>query len=902
MRYQKQSNKITRRESLKIGAGLVAGFAAASTGFGALAVENNKNAQVANIHSNLLEEFTNGIRSVASTLDWVQDLLVIAMPAAAVGGCQAGIYTAAENGVKPWRQAMIRWLTSRKVQGNGAVLVRQEGSEGGAGLTAIIDPNAEYLFEVMVHVPGGVFFGDAQDKNLPVWIAVMDMNDRIIAEEQVKINWGDWAFAKVSFSSGTLREVRCIVQSRSPHSLPCLYFAEGFILTRKDQTWWNPQNLFCASRTAVRLNDERGLLVKTLDPDVVGGHNGVYLNWDGFFTKQGIAVGGGHWEQEYNHLSVDDPLVEHFREDGMARELDGKFVSTSKLWPGYNMCHNSPLWHSYYKERLTRVAPESHIISQDNIASASFLKWTDKGCFCLACRKGFREWLHQHWTPAQFSAAGIKDSANLDIADYVNQVREKTVLKGFDAVMADPILREYIRYGYVSQSSRWRDSVEAVKQAAGHPVAVCGNGGGGNGSRPYAIVLSQISDVLCVESGIGAALTKKSRALNVLATKTSLAAGEYHRPVWLYLSSLFHDSKAARTILRMVNSQAWSCGGVPMPWATAAGASGWFYDIEAMMCRFVQQHRALFARRQSCANVGLVYSLPTLAWRHFPVFGLNPDKYYRPFVSWAQLLEESHIPYEVNCWWHPLLGDENASMERLSRYKVLILPGVDCFSDDQRDAVRKFQANGGRVINLSFPELYNEDAIPRDPDQTLTVPGKNLFEIKPELLEYYISDSADHSSEGAEKRKRAVRKLQSIITAALAGDAMLKTDAHSDIWSNVWLDSNGKVISLHMVNGNIDEGNDQFRIVERSRWSVRLPEGFAVSEALVISPDESTASETLPVESGKGWATVVVPRIESYSIVALYSGDALVKAEQAAKLRRSQWMAGISNQNSDNPI
>ncbi len=285
MRYQKQSNKITRRESLKMGAGLVAGLAASSTVLRALAFENKENIFGANVVLNSLKEYSGSASPVALTLDWLHEMLVIAMPAAAVGGCQAGIYTAAENGVKPWRQALIRWLTSIKVQGNGAVLVRQEGPEGGAGITAIIDPNAEYLFEVMVHIPGGVFFGDAQDKNLPVWIAVMDMNDRIIAEEQVKINWGDWASAQVSFSSGTLREVRCIVQSRSPHSLPCLYFAEGFTLTRKDQTWWNPQNLFCASRTAVRLNDERGLLVKTLDPDVVGGHNGVYLNWDGFFTQ-----------------------------------------------------------------------------------------------------------------------------------------------------------------------------------------------------------------------------------------------------------------------------------------------------------------------------------------------------------------------------------------------------------------------------------------------------------------------------------------------------------------------------------------------------------------------------------------------------------------------------------------
>jgi hypothetical protein len=350
----------------------------------------------------------------------------------------------------------------------------------------------------------------------------------------------------------------------------------------------------------------------------------------------------------------------------------------------------------------------------------------------------------------------------------------------------------------------------------------------------------------------------------------------------------------------MANSQAWSDGGVPMPWATAAGSGGWFYDTEARMCRFVQKNRALFARRENCANVGLVYSLPTYAWREFSAFGLSSEKYRKWYVALARILEEMHIPYEVNCWWHPLLGDEKASMVRLSKYKVLILPGVDCFSDDQREAVRTFQAGGGRVVHLSCPKLYNEDAVPRGPDQTLAVPGKNLFEIKPELLENYISENSSQSSENEEKRKKATGKLLSVISAALAGDGMLKTDAHADIWSNVWLDNTGKVLALHLVNGDMDEGNDTFRIVERSRWSVRLPEGLSVSEALVISPDGSTASETLPVETGKGWATVVVPRVESYSVVALYAGDALSKAERAAKARRAEWMAFVAYQNAAN--
>jgi len=827
--------------------------------------------------------------------DWVHDALVVTMPAAAVGGCQAGIYTPADNGVRPWRQALIRWVTSRNVRGNAAVLVRQEGPEGGAGLSAIVDPRAEYLFEVSVYSPSKGNFGDeGQDKDLQIWVTVLDANDRVLAAAPVKLIPGDWAPGQVSFASGPSREVRCVVQAKTPQRPPCIYFVEGFRLTRKDYAWWNPQNLFNASRTAVRLRDEREHLIQTLDPDVVAGHNGVYLNWDGFFTQRGIAVGGGQWEQEYNHLAVDDPVVDQFRDDGMARDLDGKEIHGRRLWPGFYMCQNAPGWHSYYRQRLTRVAPEVQLLAQDNICNPSFLGvGGEKVCFCRWCRDGFRHWLRQGWAAEQFHAAGISDPAALDIAEYVKKVQESRIAKGRDAVLADPVLRAYIQFQYASQADRWRDSVAAVKQAAGHPIAVCGNQYGSGGTRPYSVTLSQISDVTLIETGAGP-LTLQKRAWDVLASKLGLAAGEYRRPVWLCLSSLLHVPQAAQSQLRMVDGQAWADGSVPMPWATAAGASGWFYDTEARMCRFVQRHRALYARRDRCANVGLVYSLPTHAWREFPTFGFSSAQYQQWFVACAQLLEEAHVPYEVNCWWHPLLGDDRVSLERLARYQVLILPGVDCFTDAQREAVRVFQARGGRVISVACPTLYDADAVPRSAGQTLAAPGERLFEIKPDVLTRYAHASEKPSPETAAEALTAAKEMQAIVFRAVAEDRMLVTDAPSDVWANVWLDDTRQVLALHLVNGNIDMKADRFRPVEGSRWRVHLPATLAVTEALFISPDEPSATKPLSVEVANGWATVIVPRIESYTIVALFSRNALTAADNVAKARRTLWQASVA--------
>ena len=123
---------------------------------------------------------------------------------------------------------------------------------------------------------------------------------------------------------------------------------------------------------------------------------------------------------------------------------------------------------------------------------------------------------------------------------------------------------------------------------------------------------------------------------------------------------------------------------------------------------------------------------------------------------------------------------------------------------------------------------------------------------------------------------------------------MLDSDAPAEVWADVWLDDTRQVLALHLVNGDIDAAADRLRPIERSRWRVRLPAGLAVAECLAISPDESSETKRLPVEAANGWATVVVPRIECYTIVALYSGQALTAASNLASARRALWRDTVS--------
>ena len=72
-----------------------------------------------------------------------------------------------------------------------------------------------------------------------------------------------------------------------------------------------------------------------------------------------------------------------------------------------------------------------------------------------------------------------------------------------------------------------------------------------------------------------------------------------------------------------------------------------------------------------------------------------------------------------------------------------------------------------------------------------------------------------------------------------------------------------------------------------------------VDRALAISPDESGDGDPLPVEVEGGWATVVVPRVENYTIVALYHGKALAASANVSNARRAHWRASLIGRETD---
>ena len=88
------------------------------------------------------------------------------------------------------------------------------------------------------------------------------------------------------------------------------------------------------------------------------------------------------------------------------------------------------------------------------------------------------------------------------------------------------------------------------------------------------------------------------------------------------------------------------------------------------------------------------------------------------YEGYFTALTRNHIMFDI-------ILDEDLSLEKLSKYKVLILPDFACLSDGQWKAIEGFVKNGGSLIASFDAGLYDERGEPRFVEERL-----NLFGIE----------------------------------------------------------------------------------------------------------------------------------------------------------------------------
>lgn len=560
---------------------------------------------------------------------------------------------------------------------------------------------------------------------------------------------------------------------------------------------------------------------------------------------------------------------ETFVDRGMAEDYRGVIVQ-DETWAegGYFMCHNGEAWRALFMQQVLEIAGRSTAFCQDNIHAATFVKGL--GIFGACCEELFKSYLASRYSPEELAALGIENLATFNIRDYV----VRTGRGGLDG-LEDALYREFIKFHYISEAGRWAEVVLAVKEKAreqGRPIPVAGNQLGSDGWIPYATVLSQFNDYTEVEV---CASTGEEMIRLTNTYKTALAAGHvgqaglgsaYDRPVWVRGPVIDGTREKTGTASRWFwathLAEAIACGGVrtyPLginaPWTAQEGVKDYMdypevWKVWAQHARFVDENRGLFARRESAAEVAVVYSLPTMMWRHFcddfsskkrPLRITDGDN-YAAYSSICATLERMHVPYDVVYFGHPELVEDARSLERLlsGRYTTLVLPRVDCLARHQAKTVAEFAARGGTVLSDGPVGGRNEDFEPVD---------------WPELDGLAYIDY----SESFNKFERVMRDKR-----------VFDIKAPETVAAHLWLATEAGCLTLHLVNYDVDPASDTVR----SARDVEIT--TSADFVTVLGPDRQPTRLSPAVVPGTSWTPVPykIPEFTSWIVVVLSYGSA----------------------------
>lgn len=813
--------------------------------------------------------------------DWVNDVLISASPPVELvsAGLMAGWVTS--------NNAAVTHVADKGHIGNGSLRVQHTELNAGVGPTLRVKPHTRYTVGAWVFVPSGqtpfqtpprvVVFG-------PDW-KDMTQGNRVTETDR-------WLETKVEFDSGDLASVFFLVHSQATGALPSYYVDDVHAQETGAQV-----NLVQGGSLDETPPDKRQRLLDDFDLDLLDWGSGILLNAGGFFTDRGVRVCGGAWEVEYQEFPEKSALVERFKDNGIAVRFDGKPAYYPEYGGCWFMCQNSPKWHAYQEQGLFRTVPFVDSISQDNIAAALN---KGGGCVCRWCQVNFRSYLARRFKPDQLAAMGAADLKGLDIRAYIQSRK----LDRGEKLLDDALCREYIRCQFLSHLAQWRETCEKVRQVAaqrGRTVAIYGNQGNCFWDSAYSVLLSKLVDVVWLEMPVWTP-PFHPQGMTSLAYKVALASGEGKKPVWciLYPESEPNCKRTKSSIDLTLAETAANNANLVLLWGyNDPDSENW--QRHKRWAQFRSAHRDLFLHRERLADVGLIYSLPTLIFHNYGVLGLWGGQ--ELVTAFSQALERSHINYDTVLFGHSDFWDDRDALGRLAGHKVLVCAGVTALSQAQREALKRFLRYNGRLIVVGELGTRTEDYARTKPFlEELNAEGfaERISNLPIAAVQNYAAAIAASSGDLVERERALTDPVRSALRAPL-----LEMNAPATVWANVWFQHHDRRISIHLVNYDIDVARDTYRPVENLLLRARLPAPRTLTgpgmghvrvrrseiiQALLVSP--GSPDQVLPITWKDGVAEVVVPRLEKYAIVVFAEKGEMEAAESLAHARK--WMHRIA--------
>lgn len=484
----------------------------------------------------------------------------------------------------------------------------------------------------------------------------------------------------------------------------------------------------------------------------------------------------------------------------------------------------------------------------------------------------FRKYLSAKYSPAEMKGRlGFSDIRYVVAPDIENVPLQ----------LDDPLFQEFAEFRCHQLTSYYAE-MRAYIHSLNSSVAIDCNPSSGISGRnliwqqgvDYPRLLNQV-DAVWTEEGDAAGVTPEGILISKIRTLKTASSRKKH--VFCYTwgaTGNWGHTENAGSLLQMAEAMAYNSQCLGM-----VGNVNAIADLPSQprqYIRFFHDNFDLYRNADSVADVALLSS--------FASIGFNQGGPLRSFMLASQTLIQDRLLFDV-------IFDED--LEKLSKYRALILPDSECLSDRQIELIRKFVMSGGGLVATELTSLYNERRERRrnsglkdlfgvsdlanesqSPDALLSGgvvssrAGKGRVVYLPEIRPAIAKERAAGVKASQNRWALPVnhQDINDAVLKALGGKGTLQTPISAFPYVTVELASQASEhrLILHLVNYN----HARTSRLHNLPMSITIPEGKKVGRIRMLTPDHPGKIEPVDWKKDDN-VSFTVPSLEIYSLVVL---------------------------------
>lgn len=527
-------------------------------------------------------------------------------------------------------------------------------------------------------------------------------------------------------------------------------------------------------------------------------------------------------------------------------------------------CSNEPAYRSYL-ERVLRIAVEEihadHIMF-DNV----MLQPEPKACHCPRCRRAFVDFLRECYPTRETALRrfGLSAVDSIQPPEWDDPATPNNL-----RVIDDPVMQEWVRFRAESLAHHAAALYDYVKSL--NPSVLVGFNIKGLYSfnriwtnAVYHPLFVGHCDILTFDTGgydsrldaVSGALVSQIRSYK-MSRRLGIAVVENMKDeIHAVVHAVFNDQTRLR-------------GFGPRGAGFMFGANTLFTPTLEFLRDTNDRY---FTGTENVADVAVFRNWPSMA------YSLSAN--YVPATLLEQVLIQYHVPFD-------LLHEEQ--IDRLPRYRAVIVAGQDCLSDAQIETLTSYARGGGTLLVAADTGHFNErrEARRLNPFLSARGEGKGRVVILPRIVP---ADAAAKSAGGdgdveitggVESRVRRFAPQEWVlprdhagiygaVATAVSGGFSVQTDAPLTTVAEILNRPESSETLVHCINFDRRQPTAPISVTLRKQY------GGGVRSVTCLSPDQDEATK-IPFRETPDTVSFTVPATRLYAMAVVAHDGAPLK-------------------------